>query len=753
MAAPTTRSFELDALTFLDVLSKYVQSTVMYNTQHPASKQYHDASLNLLENLLEWKKTLFVTHRGGRLFIQERPTTRKVGGSWRLIPLLEDRYIAGFAIHRGVSHADLTRLVEVLSMKTAAVLDEDGDIRESIRRGFSAIELRDLRHAQFTEEEILSAEPDSSSLERRIEKEISSLTSRIDRRGANEPGSASSVRDAMDQVFRKMSSEMADVNSPESAAKAREIFESFNRTAAEKFNANLATVSEGLRGSVARMPESVQKALFGRTFSGEGDVDVPAVLKGLSADVKGALLANEIKLEGASGAELSKRIDSLLSGQGEIVSVAEGLARRVYNQGVVGEEDRRVISHLFHVIQGDARGDSKERIGKIIYADRDESLVLNCRTILDRIGYEVLHFTNGEATLEAVRREDPDLLITDINLEEKSGIQLVSQLQLEHKSTPILVTTAMKYFRDVHEMNAFPNMRFLTKPFEFNEFFSTIEKISRKRPRPQPAPVAEGAEGAPAAPVEEIDPVKKADMEKARMIQQSLLPSEIPQIPGMDIGASYHACLEIGGDYFDFIPMQDGRTGIVIADVSGKAVSGAMVMVLARTIFRTLAPSGTSPKEVLIRVNRELSKDIRRGMFLTAYFAIVDGNNGTVTMCCSGHNPALHWSEQFGLPTYLMPGGMAMGLIASKVYENALREETIRLLPSDRLVFFTDGVVESMDPKNDEFGEGRLAQVVSGSIRKTCKELNESILAAVRVHQSTAPQHDDITIVSIGYGG
>lgn len=736
----TTPSFEVDSVIFLEFLVKALQQVQMYSSSHPATQEFLDRAFNLLSVLLRKKRALLVSHVNGKVRVQEKPLPRRFPAAPKLIEAMEDRNVGGFACFRGIDRAELVSLLEILSMNRDKVFDVDGGVRTELLEQMPNVKVNDMLHAAFTEDEVIDAEDDAVALEKMIDREISNLTSR-NRRPAT-------FSEALERVYENM--DLSDeIKNDTDGSKAREFFDSASRRLVEQFHAGVDDIQKNLGESVAHMPPAMQMSLFGKIVTNPDEIDVEPLIKGFSTDVKAALVANEIEAGGDDDDVLAK-INSILS-PGEIVQLAEAFSQKIQVKGQ-GPAGRQMVSNLFQIIQGGRGEEVKRDLGLVVIADADPSMAMNYKSILEHVGFQTMHFSNGQMALDAVHQLEPVLLITDIKLEGLTGIRLVSELQREHSGVPILVVTALKYFRDMDEFQAFPNMRFLSKPFIFNEFLDTVRKQARK-PKPVDDEDIEGSDALEGeVELSEDEMVRQADMEKARMIQQSLLPKETPTLQGFDIGATYQACQEIGGDYFDFIKMKDGRLGFVVADVSGKAVSGAMVMVLARTHFRTFAPEGKSAKEVLLRVNKELTRDIRRGMFLTSYFGILDPAAGTISLCCSGHNPAVFWSEQFGFPAYLLPGGMAMGLIDGKVYEDSLREETIRLLPSDRILLYTDGVVEAMNEENEEFGEGKLAQVMAQAIRKTSQELNDAILVSVKEHQGKAETHDDITMLSIGFG-
>ncbi len=242
----------------------------------------------------------------------------------------------------------------------------------------------------------------------------------------------------------------------------------------------------------------------------------------------------------------------------------------------------------------------------------------------------------------------------------------------------------------------------------------------------------------------------KADLSAAAEVQASLLPSRIPQIPGYDIYAYYRSAKEVGGDYYDFFPLDAERLGLVIADVSGKGVPGAMVMAATRALIRVLGPMSGSCSETLKQTNFHVARDVRRGMFVTAIMAVLTIKTRQMTVCSAGHNPMVVYKEKAQKCGLLNPGGIALGFDKGPIFDRILKESTITLEPGDRVVLYTDGVVEAMNVKHEEYGDDRFYQFVLTHARMTSKDFVRALVRDLDEHKGKAEQHDDITIATVG---
>jgi serine phosphatase RsbU (regulator of sigma subunit)/uncharacterized CHY-type Zn-finger protein len=232
-------------------------------------------------------------------------------------------------------------------------------------------------------------------------------------------------------------------------------------------------------------------------------------------------------------------------------------------------------------------------------------------------------------------------------------------------------------------------------------------------------------------------------------IQACMLPKKLPKIPGIDLSAFYQPCQYVGGDYYDLIEMDAQHLGIVVADVSGKGVPGALVMAQARTLVRAESEHSSSPREILSRVNKHLAGEIPRGMFVTMYFALLDVARSVVTFCSAGHNPALYFRRSAGKVASVTTKGLVIGIYQGKQFEQTLSELKVQFEPGDRFLLYTDGLSEAMNSRREEFGTRRLAACVQSLGNQRCAEFLFGLSQEVEKFTAGAPQHDDITAVAV----
>ncbi len=239
------------------------------------------------------------------------------------------------------------------------------------------------------------------------------------------------------------------------------------------------------------------------------------------------------------------------------------------------------------------------------------------------------------------------------------------------------------------------------------------------------------------------------DLQVAREIQGILLPSASPEVPGFEISGLNIPARHVSGDYFDYIPLGGGRTGIAIADVSGKGIPASLIMAMCRSVLRSVAPGRTSAAEVLHLVNRQLYPDIKEDMFISMLYLVADPATGTLTMARAGHDAPFLLRASDRTVTPLRPPGMAVGIDSGDVFDRIVADEAIAMTPGDALLLYTDGVTEALDEYGTEFGPARVVQTLQAQSGKEASAVVEKIASDLRGFAGQHPQHDDITLICI----
>jgi serine phosphatase RsbU (regulator of sigma subunit) len=234
----------------------------------------------------------------------------------------------------------------------------------------------------------------------------------------------------------------------------------------------------------------------------------------------------------------------------------------------------------------------------------------------------------------------------------------------------------------------------------------------------------------------------------AREIQMSLLPGgTLSVLPGMRVAALCIPATEVGGDYYDVLPLSDTRMGVLVADVSGKGTSAALYMAELKGLVLSLSRIHDSPARLLVDANRILAQSMDSRTFVTMTYAVVDIAEGWMRFARAGHNPLIHLEARTGKTRVLTPPGLGLGLDPGDGFERILEEEEVPLAPGDFFLFFTDGLSEAMNEGAELFGEGRLRRILEESEGLTSEQLRGRILEEVERFVGDAAPHDDLTMV------
>jgi sigma-B regulation protein RsbU (phosphoserine phosphatase) len=239
----------------------------------------------------------------------------------------------------------------------------------------------------------------------------------------------------------------------------------------------------------------------------------------------------------------------------------------------------------------------------------------------------------------------------------------------------------------------------------------------------------------------------------AHEIQMSLLPQGPLRMAGLSVTALCVPAREVGGDYYDFLPLDDHRVGVLIADVSGKGTSAALYMAELKGLVLSLSRIHSSPRDLLITANRIIAQHLDARSFITMTYAVLDLEARTMTYARAGHTPLIYVPARgngAGPPAQILaPDGLVLGLKIDdgETFERILREETIQLQSGDLYLFFTDGISEAMDAADDCFGETRLAGLVEEHGALPADQLRERVLREIKSFVGDAPQHDDMTMI------
>ncbi|HKY84903.1 MAG TPA: GAF domain-containing SpoIIE family protein phosphatase [Anaerolineales bacterium] len=254
--------------------------------------------------------------------------------------------------------------------------------------------------------------------------------------------------------------------------------------------------------------------------------------------------------------------------------------------------------------------------------------------------------------------------------------------------------------------------------------------------------------------VEQLESFHAQQVEKERLDQQvrtaqavqaGLLPLQLPVVPGWDIAALWRPALQLGGDYYDFIPLGLDRWACVMGDVSDKGIPAALLMASARSLFHAYAAPDLRPSLVLERVNHDLVATSHSGMFVTAVYAVVDASTGVIQLSAAGHPPPLLIRHPGREVRVIKLRGLPLGILE----EAPFQDETVNLQPGERIVFYTDGVTEATSLTRELFGASRLEAFLAHFASGSSGQLIDGLDLAVRDFVGAHPQSDDVAYLTL----
>lgn len=237
------------------------------------------------------------------------------------------------------------------------------------------------------------------------------------------------------------------------------------------------------------------------------------------------------------------------------------------------------------------------------------------------------------------------------------------------------------------------------------------------------------------------------DLDLAKKIQQSLLPKCIPDIKGLDICGEMFPAMQVGGDYFDLIPLSDTKLFVAVGDVSGKGLSAALYMTKLQTMIQISTQSNNSPKEILTEINKRLYESMERSWFITMTLALFDSENGTVKFCRAGHMPLITASN--GTVESIKTEGIGLGLEKGEIFERTLQEVELKIETNQIFAFVSDGITEAMNDKDEMFGEEKLNGILKGKSNNRSAEVMNKIWSEVKLFRGNTPVNDDMTMVIV----
>ncbi|MCD6161060.1 MAG: PP2C family protein-serine/threonine phosphatase [candidate division Zixibacteria bacterium] len=239
------------------------------------------------------------------------------------------------------------------------------------------------------------------------------------------------------------------------------------------------------------------------------------------------------------------------------------------------------------------------------------------------------------------------------------------------------------------------------------------------------------------------------ELEIAREIQANILPREFPKSELFEFAGKYYSAKEVGGDYYDFIEIDDNFLAFVVADVSGKSLPGMLIMLLTRDIIKEFTRSIIQPAELLKHVNQELRPNLKRGTFVTMFYGLLNKNTGQLDFASAGHNPLIKIDGGSGNAELIQTTGYPLGLMPAEQFNKRIKTGHLSLAKNDLIIQYTDGINEALNSNNKEFGMDLFMQLIKSFKHLKADEIVDEVLQQHQAFVGSAPQYDDITLIAL----
>jgi phosphoserine phosphatase RsbU/P len=366
---------------------------------------------------------------------------------------------------------------------------------------------------------------------------------------------------------------------------------------------------------------------------------------------------------------------------------------------------------------------------------------------LESAGYIIDEAIDGYQAMEKIRANAPSLLLCDWMMPGVSGPEICNTLKANPETENIycLMLSSRNQKDDIVEALDAGADDFMRKPWDKKELLARIRTGLRIESL-QHVLALRSTEN------EHLAERLNDELENVAGIQRSMLPLKWPEHETIEFFPFYMPCTEAGGDYYDIVQMSDGKIGITICDISGHGAPATVTMGIVRHVFHILIREKNSPAELLNKLNQILYDDLTSDAYATMFFGIFDPVQMTFTYTSAGHNPPALFRARTGKAEPLPKcQGFPLKLVAR---DAGYRENTIKFAPGDRLVCYTDGIVEVMNEKSKMYGLERLLQCIQKNAHsQSLSSLQTEIISEVLNYREGKMPDDDITLVLVGIKG
>ncbi|MCK4775746.1 MAG: SpoIIE family protein phosphatase [Candidatus Krumholzibacteria bacterium] len=394
-----------------------------------------------------------------------------------------------------------------------------------------------------------------------------------------------------------------------------------------------------------------------------------------------------------------------------------------------------------------------DKPASIVIVDDEDVVLRSLSSLLSlETDYEIHTFVSPFAALDVFKDIHVDLVISDFLMPEMNGLELLAAIKRRYPDVVrVLLTGYADRENAIRAINEVGLFQYLEKPWDNDQLILLIKNGLNQR-RLERTLIDKVGELDRA--LRETDRLAqqqeqfREEMMLARRIQENLLPECFPDVAGLNFSAKYLPAQEVGGDYYDVIPLADGVLAAIIADVTGHGIQAALSTTMLKSLFTDFVNTPVGPEDILRRMNDVLHRVLPTDVFVAASVAEIEARTGIVRVTNGGglHPFIIRRREKTVEP--VITNGLLLGVVDSELFHPG-EEVTVDLAPGDSMFFYTDGLSEAEDGNGDQFGETRLRRKILESSNLPSPELNDFIVEDLRAFAVADHKWDDITILSV----
>jgi serine phosphatase RsbU (regulator of sigma subunit) len=354
---------------------------------------------------------------------------------------------------------------------------------------------------------------------------------------------------------------------------------------------------------------------------------------------------------------------------------------------------------------------------------------------------------NSQEAVQLCQLTGPNLALINLNSPSLDGISVIHWLTQQWPQIILLVLSGSESEETLRAALEAGAAGYLPKNADPADLAGRIQQVVEEKYRAAPLlePLSQAKETPPLP--KPATNLRTTELIEAARIQSSMLPAEPPPIPGWDLAVKLQPARETSGDFFDFIPLDNGKYGIVIGDVSDKGLGAALFMAMTSTLFRTFAARHPSlPALTMSLVNERILSDTGGSSFVTAFLGVLEPTTGRLRYANAGHMPPLLLSVQKGKSIdHLVRTGMALGVMKDAAWQ----QKIVKFTPGDFLLLYTDGILDAQNSTGEFYGEQRLLQTARAQAGSTARQIVEAILGDVAHFTGEVPVNDDVILMAL----